>query len=119
VLDQVVGTAYALMGLSRPAEHHARLFIAQAGLVGSRNYWPIRVSSARMDLGFALAQQGKVDEAAYEATLGFDVPMLHRGTLRRASELEQSLSVHGEVREVRDFREQLREAWRRLLYDEA
>jgi transcriptional regulator with XRE-family HTH domain len=112
--DYFVGTAYALMGLARPAEHHARLFIAQAGLVGSRNYWPIRVSSARMDLGFALAQQGKVDEAAHEAALGFDVPILHRGTLRRASELEQVLNVHGEVREVRDFREQLSEAWHRL-----
>jgi hypothetical protein len=99
---------------AKTAEHHARLFIVQAGIVGSRNYWPVRVSSARMDLGFALAQQGRIDEAAVEAAEGFQAPMLHRGTLRRATELAQVLSVHDEVREVRDFKEQLGDAWHRL-----
>jgi transcriptional regulator with XRE-family HTH domain len=114
--DYFVGTTYALMGESfaKTAEHHARLFIAQAGIVGSRNYWPVRLSSARMDLGFALAQQGRIDEAAGEAAEGFQAPMLHRGTLRRAGELAQVLSVHDEVREVRDFKEQLSDAWHRL-----
>jgi hypothetical protein len=32
-----------------------------------------------MDLGFALAQQGRIDEAAVEAAEGFQAPMLHRG----------------------------------------
>ena len=36
------------------------------------------------------------------------------GVLARAGELAQVLSVHDEVREVRDFKEQLSDAWHRL-----
>ncbi|MBJ7597754.1 helix-turn-helix domain-containing protein [Candidatus Nephthysia bennettiae] len=105
--DFFIAGAYALLDLAKPAEHHAREFIRQAGQLGSQNYWPVRVSSARMELGFALLQQGRLDEAAAEAAEGFQAPMIHRGTLRRARELDAALAVHGDIEEVRDFHERL------------
>jgi hypothetical protein len=109
-----VADCYTLLGQAKPAEHHARQFIAQAALAGSRDYWPIRIASSRMDLGFALLQQHRIDEAAAEAAQGLDVFILNRGTLRRASELDRALAAFGEVPEVRDFHERLEKAWRQL-----
>jgi transcriptional regulator with XRE-family HTH domain len=108
-------TVYALLGLPGEAERHARQVIAQSGDATQRNYWPTRVGTAWVEVGFALAQQHKIDEAAHEAGRSFETALVHRASLRRASELDAVLSPHAEVSEVRDFHEGLIAAWRAQL----
>jgi transcriptional regulator with XRE-family HTH domain len=111
----VSATVYALLGLPGEAEQHARQVIAQSGDATQRNYWPTRVGTAWVEVGFALAQQRKIDEAAHEAGRAFETALVHRASLRRASELDAFLSPHAEVSEVRDFHERLIAAWRAQL----
>jgi tetratricopeptide (TPR) repeat protein len=98
-------TAYVWLGDSKLAEEHARRVIAASGNPLSPNYWPTRVATTQIDLGLALAQQGQIDEAAYEGSKAFDSPFLRRSTLWRARELDVALSRHIGVHEVHDFHE--------------
>jgi transcriptional regulator with XRE-family HTH domain len=106
-LDFFAGSAYAAAGMPELAERHLRQLIAAVGDPDGPNYWPMRLNSAHVDLGLALAQQGHADEAGAEGVLAMSGVLLHPSTVRRARELLRVLEPYGEVAGVRDFRERL------------
>jgi tetratricopeptide (TPR) repeat protein len=106
-LSFYVATCYVWLHEPARAEEHARHVIEGNGDPASRNWWPTRVATARVELALALAQQGRVDEAA---RIGIDVlsaDFLRRSTIWRAGELDRVLRRdHGDVADVEDFHEQ-------------
>ncbi len=107
-LSFYAATCYVWLTEPARAEEHARRVIEQNGNPASRNWWPTRVATARIELALALAQQGQVDAAAQ---IGADVlaaaDFVRRSTLWRAGELDTVLRTdHAEVAEVEDFHEQ-------------
>jgi hypothetical protein len=81
--------------------------IEQNGNPTSRNWWPTRVATARIELALAHAQQSRIDEAAQTGASVLSADFLRRSTLWRAGELDKVLRTdHANVPEVEDFHEQ-------------
>ena len=95
------------LGDGRRAEASARQVIAQADrdpTVAQR--WPTRLATAHVELGLALALQGRIDEACAVASQAFDGPYLRSSTVWRAGELDAALMAwHASLPEVREFHE--------------
>ena len=100
-------TCYVWLGDGRRAEAAARQVTAQADrdpTVAQR--WPTRLATAYVELGLALALQGRIDEACAAACQAFDAPYLRSSTVWRARELDAVLLArYASVPEVRDFHE--------------
>ena len=102
-----LATCYVWLHEPQRAEEHARHVIAENGNLASRNWWPTRVGTARIELAIALAQQGRVDEAARTGADVLSADFLRRSTVWRADELDSMLREgHADVAEVEDFHEQ-------------
>ncbi len=99
-------TTYAWLGIAKSTENYA-LQVIEANRDPRRpNFWPGRVRGAHLDLGLALAKQGRPDEAAYVGSQGLRGDPLTTWILRRAADLSQALNEYADVREVQDFHEQ-------------
>jgi hypothetical protein len=95
-------TCYAWLGMSGPAEEHAREVIRQCG----DGRWSTRYANTHIDLGLARVNRGEIDgaaEAGQRALAVFDTPPT--ATLWRASDLDRALDPYQDVAEVRDWRE--------------
>jgi hypothetical protein len=102
-----LATCYVWLHEPGRAEEHARHVIEGNGDPASRNWWPTRVGTARIELALALAQQGRVDEAARTGADVLSADFLRRSTVWRAGELDKILqNSHADVPEVEDFHEQ-------------
>jgi hypothetical protein len=102
-----LATCYVWLREPVRAEEHARHVIEGNGDPTSRNWWPTRVATARIELAFAFAQQGRIDEAAGIGADVLSAEFLRRSTVWRAGELDRMLRKgHTNVAEVEDFHEQ-------------
>jgi tetratricopeptide (TPR) repeat protein len=102
-----LATCYVWLHEPEQAEEHARHVMAENGNPASRNWWPTRVGTARIELALALAQQGRIDEAARTGVDVLSADFLRRSTVWRAGELDRVLQRgHAGVAEVEDFHEQ-------------
>jgi tetratricopeptide (TPR) repeat protein len=86
-----LATCYVWLHEPQRAEEHARHVIAENGNPAGRNWWPPRVGTARIELALALAQQGRVDEAARTGADVLSADFLRRSTVWRAGELDSML----------------------------
>lgn len=110
--DFYAGTAYAWLRIPERAAEHARAVIQQQQDPETYGLNPSRVAIARLDLGQALLEQGRLDEAVAEAIAAFDT-FPRRDHLVRAAELDAELQArHPDAPEVRDFHERRLEAAR-------
>jgi tetratricopeptide (TPR) repeat protein len=106
-LSFYAATCYVWLQEPLRAEEHARRVIEGNGDPTSRNWWPTRVGTARIELALAFAQQNRVDEAARTGADVLSADFLRRSTVWRAGELDVLLQKdHGNVAEVEDFHEQ-------------
>jgi tetratricopeptide (TPR) repeat protein len=116
-LSFYAATCYVWLQEPVRAEEHARHVIEQNGDRASRNWWPTRVGTARVELALAFAQQGRVDEAARTGADVLSADFLRRSTVWRAGELDALLQKgHADVAEVEDFHEQYVLARRAMQY---
>jgi tetratricopeptide (TPR) repeat protein len=119
-LSFYAATCYVWLREPARAEQHARRVIEQNGNPASRNWWPTRVATARIELALAHAQQGRIDEAAQTGASVLAADFLRRSTLWRAGELDTILRAdHADVPEVEDFHEQYVLARRSLKHTAA
>jgi tetratricopeptide (TPR) repeat protein len=110
-----LATCYVWLREPQRAEEYARHVIAENGDPASRNWWPTRVGTARIELALALAQQGRIDEAAGIGADVLSADFLRRSTVWRAGELDRMLRrSHADVAEVEDFHEQYLQARRSM-----
>jgi tetratricopeptide (TPR) repeat protein len=101
-----LATCYVWLHEPARAEEHARHVIEGNGDPASRNWWPTRVGTARIELALAFAQQGRIDEAARTGADVLSADFLRRSTVWRAGELDKVLRKdHADVAEVEDFHE--------------
>jgi tetratricopeptide (TPR) repeat protein len=101
-----LATCYVWLHEPVRAEEHARHVITENGNPASRNWWPTRVGTARVELALAFAQQGRIDEAARTGADVLSAEFLRRSTVWRAGELDKVLlKDHADVTEVQDFHE--------------
>jgi hypothetical protein len=101
-------TVYAWLGMPTQTERHALQAIKDFGDPRSRNYWPSRVATARLDLALSLVRQGRVDEAAATGTNAFvSAPFLRQFQLRKGAELSRALEPYPRMPAVSEFRERL------------
>jgi tetratricopeptide (TPR) repeat protein len=106
-LSFYAATCYVWLEEPLRAEEHARHVIEQNGDRASRNWWPTRVGTARIELALAFAQQDRVDEAARVGADVLSADFLRRSTVWRAGELDTLLQKsHADVAEVQEFHEQ-------------
>jgi tetratricopeptide (TPR) repeat protein len=106
-LSFYVATCYVWLQEPARAEEHARHVIEQNGDRASRNWWPTRVATARIELALAFALQGRIDEAARTGLGVLSTDFRRRSTVWRAGELDGLLwKDHAAVAEVGDFHEQ-------------
>jgi tetratricopeptide (TPR) repeat protein len=106
-LSFYAATCYVWLAEPARAEQHAQQVIEQNGNPASRNWWPTRVATVRIELALARAQQGRIDEAARTGADVLSADFVRRSTLWRAGELDTVLRTdHAEVAEVEDFHEQ-------------
>jgi tetratricopeptide (TPR) repeat protein len=102
-----LATCYVWLHEPLRAEEHARHVIEENGDPASRNWWPTRVGTARIELALAFAQQGRIDQAARIGAEVLSAEFLRRSTVWRAGELDKVLRKdHATVAEVEDFHEQ-------------
>jgi tetratricopeptide (TPR) repeat protein len=102
-----LATCYVWLHEPARAEEHARHVMKGNGDPASRNWWPTRVGTARIELALAFAQQGRIDEAARTGADVLSADFLRRSTVWRAGELDKVLREnHTDVAEVEDFHEQ-------------
>jgi tetratricopeptide (TPR) repeat protein len=105
-LSFYLATCYVWLHEPARAEEHARRVIEENGDPASRNWWPTRVGTARIELALAFAQQGRIDEAARTGADVLSAEFLRRSTVWRAGELDKVLRKdHADVAEVEDFHE--------------
>lgn len=91
----------------RPLDLRSRRPLTVNGDAASRNWWPTRVGTARIELALAFAEQGRIDEAARTGADVLSADFLRRSTVWRAGELDKMLRKgHAGVPEVEDFHEQ-------------
>lgn len=98
-------TTYGWLQMPKQTERYALETIELFSDSGGPNWWPGRVAGARLDLGVALVQQHRIDEAAHignQALAGYGV---RTWIMRRARDLHDALSAHTDVPEVREFRQ--------------
>jgi tetratricopeptide (TPR) repeat protein len=100
------GTTYAWLGMAKSTEKYALQVIEGNKDPRRPNFWPGRVRGAHLDLGLALAKQGRADEAAHEGLEALKGYPPRTWLLRRAADLKQALTEHADVREVQEFDEQ-------------
>jgi tetratricopeptide (TPR) repeat protein len=101
-----LATCYVWLHEPARAEEHARHVIEKNGDPASRNWWPTRVGTARIELALAFVQQGRIDEAARTGADVLSADFLRRSTVWRAGELDKVLQKdHADVAEVEDFHE--------------
>jgi tetratricopeptide (TPR) repeat protein len=106
-LSFYLATCYVWLHEPARAEEHARHVIMGNGDPASRNWWPTRVGTARIELALAFAQQGRIDEAARTGADVLSADFLRRSTVWRAGELDKVLRKnHTDVAEAEDFHEQ-------------
>jgi signal transduction histidine kinase len=86
-------TTYAWLGMPEQTERYARQAIAAYADPASRNHWPSRVTTARLDLALALAERGSLDEAV---TTGNDA-LAHANWMRRF-QLDKATEVGATLR---------------------
>jgi hypothetical protein len=99
-------SSFAWVGEGELADEHAREVIVQCGRDGSRLRWPRRRASAQIDLGLALAQLKRPDEAARVGCLAVESRWLVPSNQWRAAELDRALTTRfGAVAEVEEFHE--------------
>jgi tetratricopeptide (TPR) repeat protein len=99
-------TTYAWLGMAKSAEKYALQVMESSNDPRRPNFWPGRVRGAHLDLGLALAKQGRPDEAAHEGLEALEGYPPRTWLLRRAADLNQALTEYADVREVREFDEQ-------------
>jgi tetratricopeptide (TPR) repeat protein len=105
-LSFYAATSYVWLKEPARAEEHARHVIEQNGNPASRNWWPTRVGTARIELAHAFAQQGRIDESARTGADVLSADFLRRSTVWRAGELDVLLQKdHADVPEVEEFHE--------------
>jgi tetratricopeptide (TPR) repeat protein len=101
-----LATCYVWLHEPARAEEHACHVIEENGDQASRNWWPTRVGTARIELALAFAQQGRIDEAARTGADVLSADFLRRSTVWRTGELDKVLQKdHTNVAEVEDFHE--------------
>jgi transcriptional regulator with XRE-family HTH domain len=101
-------SSYAWVGDGELAEEHAREVIAQCEDEASQVRWPRRRASAQIDLGVALVQLNRPDEAAYVGSLAVGSKWLVPSNQWRAVELDRALTTRFRgVAEVQAFHEQV------------
>jgi tetratricopeptide (TPR) repeat protein len=106
-LSFYLATCYVWLHQPMRAEEHARHVIKENGDPASRNWWPTRVGTARIELALAFAQQGRIDEATRIGADVLSADFIRRSTVWRAGELDKILQKgHADVPEVEDFHEQ-------------
>jgi tetratricopeptide (TPR) repeat protein len=76
-----LATCYVWLREPARAEEHARHVIEENGNPASRNWWPTRVGTARIELALAFAQQGRIDEAARTGADVLSAEFLRRSTV--------------------------------------
>jgi transcriptional regulator with XRE-family HTH domain len=99
-------TTYAWLGMAKSAEKYALQVMESSNDPRRPNFWPGRVRGAHLDLGLALAKQGRPDEAAHEGLEALKGYPPRTWLLRRAADLNQALTEYADVREVQEFDEQ-------------
>jgi tetratricopeptide (TPR) repeat protein len=99
-------TTYAWLGMATSTEKYALQVMETNKDPRRPNFWPGRVRGAHLDLGLALAKQGRADEAAHEGLEALKGYPPRTWLLRRAADLNQALTEHADVREVQEFEEQ-------------
>jgi tetratricopeptide (TPR) repeat protein len=104
-LHSLMATAYTWLGLPELAEEHARGLIRAQQDPGSLSHNPTRLAMGRLDLGQALLEQGRLDEALAEAVRAFE-SFPRRDTMIRAGELDRRLRErYPTASELRHFHE--------------
>jgi transcriptional regulator with XRE-family HTH domain len=97
------GHCHVVLGEAHQAEQLAREVIKQCG-----GRWTTRVLEAHIDLGLALVQLGRADEAAAAGAEALEQGPLCTTTLWRGSELDRALTTAAPtLSETRDLHERL------------
>jgi hypothetical protein len=102
-----MATCFVRVGDADRAEDYAREVIAQSAGASGAARWPRRLITARMDLGLALTQLNRPDEACHVGSLALASNSLVASNLWQASELDAKLvSEYPRLPEAQDFDEQ-------------
>jgi hypothetical protein len=110
-----MATCSVRVGDADRAEDYAREVIAQSAGPSGVARWPRRLITARMDLGLALRQLNRPDEACYVGSLALASNSLVASNLWQASELDAKLvGEYASLPEAQQFHEQYLSARRSI-----
>jgi transcriptional regulator with XRE-family HTH domain len=110
-----MATCYVRVGDADRAEDYAREVIAQSAGPSGVARWPRRLVTARMDLGLALTQLNRPDEACFVGSLALASNSLVASNLWQASELDAKLvGGYASLPEAQQFHEQYLSARRSI-----